>query len=76
MKPGDRVAYAGPIGGYAEERLIDADRLVKLPDGIVLRAGRGDDAAGHDRADAAALGLSGGGRATRSWSTPRPAGSG
>jgi NADPH2:quinone reductase len=31
---GDRVAYAGPIGGYAEERLIDADRLVKLPDGI------------------------------------------
>jgi NADPH2:quinone reductase len=31
---GDRVAYAGPIGGYAEERLIDADRLVKLPDSI------------------------------------------
>jgi NADPH2:quinone reductase len=31
MKPGDRVAYAGPIGGYAQERLIDADRLVKLP---------------------------------------------
>ncbi len=28
---GDRVAYAGPIGGYAEERLIPADRLVKLP---------------------------------------------
>jgi NADPH2:quinone reductase len=32
--PGDRVAYAGPIGGYADERLIDADRLVKLPDEI------------------------------------------
>lgn len=31
---GDRVAYAGPIGGYAEARLIDADRLVRLPDGI------------------------------------------
>ena len=31
---GDRVAYAGPIGGYAEARLIDADRLVKLPDDI------------------------------------------
>ena len=31
---GDRVAYAGAIGGYAEERLIDADRLVKLPDGL------------------------------------------
>jgi NADPH2:quinone reductase len=34
LKPGDRVAYAGPIGGYAEERLIDAGRVVKLPDGI------------------------------------------
>ncbi len=34
VKPGDRVAYAGPVGGYAEERLIDADRLVKLPDEI------------------------------------------
>ena len=34
VKPGDRVAYAGPIGGYAEERLIAADRLVKLPDDI------------------------------------------
>ena len=31
VKVGDRVAYAGPIGGYAEERLIGADRLVKLP---------------------------------------------
>lgn len=31
---GDRVAYAGPLGGYAEERLIDADRVVKLPDEI------------------------------------------
>lgn len=34
VKPGDRVAYAGPIGGYAEERLIDADRVVKLPNSI------------------------------------------
>ncbi len=34
MKPGDRVAYAGPIGGYAQVRLIDADRLVKLPESI------------------------------------------
>jgi NADPH2:quinone reductase len=31
---GDRVAYAGPTGGYAEERLIDAERVVKLPDSI------------------------------------------
>ena len=34
LQPGDRVAYAGPIGGYAEVRVIAADRLVKLPDGI------------------------------------------
>ena len=34
VKVGDRVAYAGPIGGYAEERLIGADRLVKLPGNI------------------------------------------
>jgi NADPH2:quinone reductase len=34
VKAGDCVAYASQIGGYAEERLIAADRLVKLPDGI------------------------------------------
>jgi NADPH:quinone reductase len=35
LKPGDRIAYgAAPIGAYAEERLIPADRLIKLPDGI------------------------------------------
>lgn len=31
---GDRVAYAGPLGAYAEERNIAADRIVKLPDAI------------------------------------------
>jgi len=35
VKPGDRVAYAGgPIGAYATERAIAADRLVVLPDEI------------------------------------------
>ena len=34
VKPGDRVAYGGPIGSYAAVRLIDADRVVKLPDAI------------------------------------------
>jgi NADPH2:quinone reductase len=34
LKVGDRVAYAGVLGGYAAERLIAADRLVKLPDDI------------------------------------------
>lgn len=28
---GDRVAYAGPLGAYATDRVIPADRLVKLP---------------------------------------------
>jgi NADPH2:quinone reductase len=36
VKPGDRVAYAGPLGGYSEKRLIDADKLVKLPDDIAF----------------------------------------
>ena len=31
---GDRVAYAGLPGGYAEARLVPAGRLVKLPPGI------------------------------------------
>ena len=31
LKVGDRVAYAGPTGGYSEVRLIEADRLVRLP---------------------------------------------
>jgi NADPH2:quinone reductase len=34
LKVGDRVAYQGALGGYAEERLIAADRLVKLPDAV------------------------------------------
>ncbi|GLK68230.1 quinone oxidoreductase family protein [Hansschlegelia plantiphila] len=32
---GDRVAYAGgPLGAYATERLIPADKLVKIPSGV------------------------------------------
>jgi NADPH:quinone reductase len=34
LKVGRRVAYAGQIGAYAQERLIAADRMVKLPDKI------------------------------------------
>src|SRR6266700_2491569 len=35
VKPGDRVAYgASPLGAYSEARLITADRLLKLPDGV------------------------------------------
>lgn len=34
FKPGDRVAYVTTLGSYAEERVIPAKPLVKLPDGI------------------------------------------
>jgi len=35
VKPGDRVAYCGgPLGAYSEARVMPADRLVKLPDGV------------------------------------------
>ena len=34
FKAGDRVAYTGPIGAYAEVLLRPADRLVKIPAGI------------------------------------------
>jgi NADPH2:quinone reductase len=32
---GDRVAYSGgPLGAYAEARVMPAERLIKLPDGV------------------------------------------
>ncbi len=34
IKVGDRVAYVSGLGAYAEERLLPADRAVKIPDGI------------------------------------------
>jgi NADPH2:quinone reductase len=39
FKVGDRGAYAGAMGGYAEERVMPADRLVKLPDNIDYKTG-------------------------------------
>ncbi|PTW60128.1 NADPH2:quinone reductase [Breoghania corrubedonensis] len=41
VKVGDRVAYVGPLGSYAEERLVPADRLVKLPGEIDSRTAAG-----------------------------------
>ena len=41
FKPGDRVGYASkPLGAYTEQRVMDADLLVPLPEGI------SDEAAG------------------------------
>jgi NADPH2:quinone reductase len=35
VRPGDHVAYSGgPLGAYSEVRIMPADRLVKLPDGV------------------------------------------
>jgi NADPH2:quinone reductase len=34
LKAGDRIAYTIPLGAYCEERVIAADRLVKIPDGV------------------------------------------
>lgn len=34
LKKGDRVAYAGAIGAYAEANNVAADKLVKLPEGV------------------------------------------
>ncbi|MCX2696509.1 MULTISPECIES: quinone oxidoreductase family protein [Ochrobactrum] len=37
LKVGDRVAYAATPGSYADERILSADRLVKVPDNIELK---------------------------------------
>lgn len=36
FRPGDRVAYAQPVGSYAEVCLRPAERLVKVPAGVDL----------------------------------------
>ena len=59
VKPGDRVAYAGAIGGYATARVIAADRLVKLPDAIDFNTAAAMMLQGHDGAIPAAPHLRG-----------------
>jgi len=34
FEAGDRIAYQGPVGAYADERLMPAEKAVKLPDAI------------------------------------------
>jgi len=34
LKKGDRIAYTGLPGSYCEERIVPADRMVKVPKGI------------------------------------------
>ncbi len=39
VKVGDRVAYAGVLGAYADFATVPADRLVPLPDGVSPKQG-------------------------------------
>src|SRR5216110_1830720 len=36
---GDRVAYTGVVGAYAEFAVVPADRVVALPDGVTTKQG-------------------------------------
>ena len=50
VKNGDRVAWSGPMGSYAEYAAIPAAQLVPIPDGVTRSAGCGRDVAGYDGA--------------------------
>lgn len=39
VKPGDRVAYYGALGSYAEATNVPVDRLIPLPDDITFKQG-------------------------------------
>ncbi len=39
VRPGDRVAYEGAAGSYAELQAVRAERLVPLPDGVTFEQG-------------------------------------
>ena len=39
VKVGDRVAYTGVLGAYAQYAAVPAARLVKLPDGVTTKQG-------------------------------------
>lgn len=39
VRPGDRVAYSGVTGAYAQFAAVPAARLVKLPDGVTTKQG-------------------------------------
>ena len=41
IKVGDRVGYIGPVGSYAEERLLPAARAIPLPDDIDFETAAG-----------------------------------
>src|ERR1051326_7910308 len=41
VQPGDRVAYTGRLGSYAEYAAVPAQRLVKIPGGLTFQQAPG-----------------------------------
>ena len=62
VKAGDKVAYTGVPGAYAEYALVPADRLVVMPAGLSAKQG----------AAAMLQGMTAHYLACSTWSTPRP----
>ncbi len=75
LKVGDRVGYVAPLGAYAAERLLPADRAREAPGLHQLRAGRRHDAQGHDGRSICCGGPTRCRRATTCSSMPPPAAS-
>jgi NADPH2:quinone reductase len=42
VRAGDRVAYTGVLGGYAEYAAVPAEHIVALPDGVSTKQGGRD----------------------------------
>ena len=49
FKPGDRVAYTGHLGTYAEASVVPASKLIPLPDGFSFEQGAAFPHARDDR---------------------------
>ena len=72
IKAGDRVGYLlGPQGAYSDVRVMPADVLIPLPDGVSDRTAVDADDEGHDGAVPVPPGLSRS-RAARPSCTTRP----
>ena len=76
IKAGDRVGYLlGPQGAYSDVRVMPAEVLIPLPDGVSDRTRVDADDEGHDGAVPVPPGLSAARAARRSCTTPPPAAS-
>src|SRR4051812_13062027 len=39
VQPGDRVAWVDSLGAYAEKAVVNAEKLLRLPDGVSFELG-------------------------------------